>query len=149
MKNNRYEAAGGVVVHAGKVLVLRRPSRNEVRLPKGHMMDGEEPVAAALREIGEESGYVLLLPRADLGTRTIEFDRASEHVIRTEHFYAFTPAGQEAENCGQWEAQYEPIWLDWDAAIDALTYQNEKDWVKLAREALAGPQGAQREKDRW
>ena len=148
MKINRYEAAGGVVAHGGKVLVLRRPSRKEVRLPKGHVMDGEEPLAAALREIGEESGYVLLIPVANLGTRTIEFDRADEHVIRTEHFYAFSPSGQKADSCGQWEAQYEPLWLDWDAAIETLTYENEKNWVKLARKALPSPQGTQAEQTR-
>ena len=33
-----YVAAGAVVVHGGCVLVLRRPKRNEVRLPNGLMV---------------------------------------------------------------------------------------------------------------
>jgi len=72
----RYIAAGGVVVHDGRVLVLRRlsppsvpPTGGEVRLPKGHVEPGESVQAAALRETREESGYVNLVLQADLGTR--------------------------------------------------------------------------------
>lgn len=42
----RYVAAGGVVVGAGRVLVLERPGRNELRLPKGHVEHGESAEAA-------------------------------------------------------------------------------------------------------
>jgi 8-oxo-dGTP pyrophosphatase MutT (NUDIX family) len=53
---NRYNAAGGVVVWNDKVLILYRRLRNDFRLPKGHIEPAETPVAAALREIGEEAG---------------------------------------------------------------------------------------------
>ena len=52
-----YAAGGGVVVHDGRVLVLRRYSRDEIRLPKGHVDPGETVQEAALREVREESGY--------------------------------------------------------------------------------------------
>ena len=51
----RYETGGGVVVHEGKVLLLDRPKRGEVRLPKGHIDPGETPEMTALRETTEES----------------------------------------------------------------------------------------------
>jgi len=60
---------GGVVVHGDCVLVLRRPGRGEVRLPKGHVEPGESPQETALREVREESGCTGLEVRADLGTQ--------------------------------------------------------------------------------
>ena len=63
----RYTAAGGVVVCDGRVLVLRRSSRGEVRLPKGHVEPGEVPQETALRETGEESGYAGLRAEGDRG----------------------------------------------------------------------------------
>ncbi len=49
------EAAGGVVrSSSGKVLVLQR--RGKWDLPKGKVEEGEQPVEAALREVGEETG---------------------------------------------------------------------------------------------
>ena len=56
-RTERYLAAGGVVVHDNQVLVLRRPHRAEVRLPKGHVEPGEDAAEAAIRETQEESGY--------------------------------------------------------------------------------------------
>ena len=52
----RYTAAGGVVVRGEDVLVLRRPGRDEIRLPKGHVEPGEGLAEAALRETREETG---------------------------------------------------------------------------------------------
>jgi len=67
MRHVTYVAAGGVVIHEGQVLLLDRPGRGEVRLPKGHVEPGEEPAEAALREVREEAGYADLAILADLG----------------------------------------------------------------------------------
>ena len=49
-------SAGGVVVNAeGKVLVVNQHGTSW-SLPKGHIEDGEDALAAARREIYEESG---------------------------------------------------------------------------------------------
>ena len=83
MKTIRYKSAGGIVVQKGileqrppaetLLLLLDRPSRAEVRLPKGHIDPGESAEEAALRETGEETGYGDLHVLADLGCRTVKF----------------------------------------------------------------------------
>ena len=93
MRAIRYEAAGGVVVEGERVLVLRRPSRDEVRLPKGHVEKGESAQETALREVTEESGYDDLEIAADLGRQTVEFDYEGAHVVRDERYFLIRPQG--------------------------------------------------------
>ena len=51
-------AAGGVVVDAeGRVAVVHRPKYDDWTLPKGKLLAGEEPVAGAIREVEEETGF--------------------------------------------------------------------------------------------
>jgi 8-oxo-dGTP pyrophosphatase MutT (NUDIX family) len=114
------------------VLVLRRPSRNEVRLPKGHVEPGEDVRTTALREVREESGYAGLVVRGDLGVQVIEFDHARQHVVRTERYYLMTLAGDAGARPGGGERQFEPVWVTWDEALEALTFEAEREWVRRA-----------------
>jgi 8-oxo-dGTP diphosphatase len=49
-------AAGGVVVHEGRIAVVHRPRYDDWSLPKGKLDPGETWEQAALREIEEECG---------------------------------------------------------------------------------------------
>jgi 8-oxo-dGTP pyrophosphatase MutT (NUDIX family) len=131
----RYTAAGGVVVHDGRVLVLCRPGKGEVRLPKGHVEPGEAVQAAALRETREESGYADLVVRADLGTQVVEFDHGRRHVVRDERYFLMALAG-DPDSPVRGEEQFEPVWLTWDQALVALTFDVEQEWVRRAREMI-------------
>ncbi|HDQ74090.1 MAG TPA: NUDIX domain-containing protein [Chloroflexi bacterium] len=130
----QYVAAGGVVVHEGRVLVLRRPGRGEVRLPKGHVELGESAEAAAQREVCEESGCTGLLVEVDLGRQVVAFDYRGRRVVRTERYFLMRPLNG-AALLGECEPQFEPAWLTWDAALAALTFAVEREWVRRAREA--------------
>jgi 8-oxo-dGTP pyrophosphatase MutT (NUDIX family) len=132
METVRYFAAGGVVMHDERVLVLRRPSESEVRLPKGHVEPGESAQAAALRETREESGYVGLAAQADLGTQVVEFDYKERHVVRTEQYFLMTLADTSDLPSGG-EEQFEPTWLPWDEALAVLTFEAEQEWVRRAK----------------
>lgn len=60
--------AGGVVLNAnGDVLVVSQHG-DSWSLPKGHVDEGEETLAAAIREIKEESGITELVFVRELGT---------------------------------------------------------------------------------
>ena len=65
---SRTHSAGGVVLNAkGEVLVVSQHG-NSWSLPKGHIDPGEDALAAAKREIYEESGISELIYIGDLGS---------------------------------------------------------------------------------
>ena len=130
-----YQAAGGVVTDGDRVLVLRRPGRAEVRLPKGHIDPGETAVVAALRETAEESGYSGLAIIADLGELVVDFVYKGHQIRRSERYFLMklTPETIVASA----EAQFVPAWLSWTAAQNELTFAAERTWLQRARTALA------------
>jgi 8-oxo-dGTP pyrophosphatase MutT (NUDIX family) len=125
----RYQAAGGVVIDGrNRVLVLRRPSRKEVRLPKGHVEKGETCLQAALREVAEESGYGGLSVLGDLGHQVVRFEYKGKRIVRDEYYYMFalqdSTAAQDAP-----ERQFVPEWLTWEQALEQLSFAAEREWV--------------------
>ena len=134
MKVVYYRAAGGVVVHEGAVLLLDRPERGEVRLPKGHVEAGESSAEAAVREVREEAGYASLEIVADLGeqqTRFVDLYR-KRRVVRDERYFLMrlhdmTQVEREAA-----EQQFKPIWVPLAEAVSRLTYEAEREFVRRA-----------------
>ncbi len=55
-EKGRVMAAGGVILHDGRVCVIHRPRYEDWSLPKGKLDKGENFQAAALREVWEETG---------------------------------------------------------------------------------------------
>ncbi len=133
MRAIRYQAAGGIVIDAGQILILRRDSRDETRLPKGHIEPGESAQETALREVQEESGYDALEILADLGHQTVEFNYKDAHVIRDEHYFLMGLCGSRA-NKRKSEKQFRPEWLSWEQALGELSFQTEREWVRRAKD---------------
>ena len=136
MKKKHYRAAGGVVVDAGKVLLLQRPSLNEVRLPKGHIDPGESPPETACREVTEESGYADLEILTDLGEQRVEFEDKGAHVTRDEYYFLMRLRSPQQIVRDPHEFQFTPVWVPWEEALETVTYKAEREWLKRAREAL-------------
>lgn len=133
----RYETGGGIVVHEGKVLLLDRPKRGEVRLPKGHIDPGETPEMTALRETTEESGYADLQIIAALGCHLVEFDYEDTHYIRNEYYFLMQLTGtQRIKRSKLDEKQFRPIWVPFADAVAKLTFPAEKQVVSLALQVL-------------
>ncbi|MBP8292737.1 MAG: NUDIX domain-containing protein [Caldilineaceae bacterium] len=136
MAERHYAAAGGVVVDGDRMLVLERPERNEVRLPKGHVEPGEDIAQTAVRETQEESGYADLALVADLGEQTVEFDFAGDHVTRTEHYFLLDLRSQRRIKQPAKDArQFKPVWLTFADAIARLTFVSEQEFARRAAAA--------------
>jgi 8-oxo-dGTP pyrophosphatase MutT (NUDIX family) len=61
--NERVDAAGGVVVQDGRVLLVHRPRYDDWTFPKGKLDPEETFEDAALREVEEETGLRCSLGR--------------------------------------------------------------------------------------
>jgi 8-oxo-dGTP pyrophosphatase MutT (NUDIX family) len=129
----RYSSAGGVVVHEDNVLVLDRPDRDEVRLPKGHIEDGESPDAAALRETAEEAGYDDLEIIVGLGDQVVEFDYKGHHYVRNEHYFLMhLRSDRQCERGPKDAAQFRVRWVPIASVLEELTFPAEQDAVRRA-----------------
>jgi len=141
MESIQYRAAGGVVVHDGKMLLLDRPTRGEVRLPKGHVEPGESPQETALREVREEAGYADLEIVADLGTITNRFvvPARNRDVVRDETFFLMRLCSDEPFQRDDHDAsQFNALWVPLDDAPACLTFESEKELARRAIQAWRG-----------
>jgi 8-oxo-dGTP pyrophosphatase MutT (NUDIX family) len=136
VKTIEYEAAGGVIIHDGQMLVLDRPSREEIRLPKGHIESGETPEKTALREVQEETGLGNLTIVEDLGSQTVEFDYKGAHYRRVEHYFLMRHTqGEFVKQPDKDAKQFKPMWIPMEDAASRLTYESEQIVARRAIEA--------------
>jgi ADP-ribose pyrophosphatase YjhB (NUDIX family) len=130
------ESAGGIVLNnSGQVLVVSQHGTSW-SLPKGHIEAGEDHLAAARREIHEESGVTQLEYVRDLGSyqrhrisRT-GGDDASE--LKTIHMFLFKTT-QEALRPIDPENP-EARWVEKTAVAEMLTHQADRDFFLQAIE---------------
>jgi 8-oxo-dGTP pyrophosphatase MutT (NUDIX family) len=143
-----YDAAGGVVVDGELALVLFRPSRNEVRLPKGHVEPGESHLEAAVREIGEESGFTDIEEICPLGTQVVKFtserDGRPMGISRTEHGFLFNLRSKAEAPRGEEDLKFEPVWWPINDLVGLLTFPPEREWARRAIIALSERAGRDR-----
>ena len=137
MKTATLTVAGGVVTHGEQVLVLRSARYSDLRLPKGHIEEGESPEQAALREVGEESGYTDLEVIADLGEQTVEFDVDDQHTIRHEHYYLMRLRSTRQEARELSDLKFTPEWMPWKQAISDLEFDEERRWLLRGKAKLS------------
>ena len=119
------EAAGGVVwrrTPAGEVevLLVHRPRYDDWTVPKGKLGAGEDHVAAALREVEEETGLRCRLGEELPSTSYVDRKGRPKRV----RYWSMTPAGGDFTPTDEVD---EVRWLPVDAAASLLTYPRDRD----------------------
>lgn len=124
------DIAGGVVVntHTGYILIVNQ-NGDSWSLPKGHVEDGETLLAAAQREITEESGITVMTPQARLGTyERLKIGKggvgedASEQ--KTIHMYLFST--DEDTLLPRDPRNPEARWVPREDVVNLLTHEKDK-----------------------
>ena len=137
----RYQAAGGIVIRENGewFLLLERPGRRELRLPKGHIEPGETREQAAVREVQEETGYAEVTILADLGSYTHTFyDYLKDReVTRTESYFLMRLDSEQAYSGPQYAHEnFQCKWVKRDEAERLTTYESEREFIRRAQRAL-------------
>lgn len=144
MRLNQYQAAGGVVLRAGRLLVLHKHARSEYVLPKGHVEAGETVEATALRETREETGYKNFRVLTSLGTGHVEFNRPdeAERVVRDETYFLLELLDEERDDAQDHDdaehdrTAFELVWLTPAEAEARMTFDTGRTFVHRAVEWL-------------
>jgi 8-oxo-dGTP pyrophosphatase MutT (NUDIX family) len=141
MQTIHYHASGGIIIHDGQVLLLRKPALGEIVLPKGHIEPGETPEQTALRETAEETGY--LSPRivADLGTEQARYVFQGKQYVRDETYFLMALDDQRRaardgyDDAEHDRATFELLWTPLDEAAGRMTFEPARTFVRRAVEA--------------
>jgi 8-oxo-dGTP pyrophosphatase MutT (NUDIX family) len=131
-------SAGGVVyrIDGGQPLfLLIRDSYQNWGFPKGHIEDGENAEAAALREVEEETGLDGLVLRGTIDTIDWFFRFRGQLIHKFCHFYLIETASsdtlpQRAEGITACR------WTSFDEAQSLVSYANAREILRRAQEIL-------------
>jgi 8-oxo-dGTP diphosphatase len=124
-------AAGAVVTRTGpegkEFLLVHRDYREDWTFPKGKVESGEHTIAAAVREVREETGFAIQLG-IRLPTQTYKIE---ERVKDSHYWSAELLSGTFLPN----DEVDEIAWLTFDDAANRLTYEHDVEVLKAAQAA--------------
>lgn len=115
-------------------IALRRAKDASIVLPKGHVESGEAAWHTAVREIREEMGLLAEI-NGWAGVTTFSFDGEDRRVV---YFTARAEPGPEFER----HLETNTILIDIDDAVDAVTFDSDRDLVRTAIDRLRASSGA-------
>ena len=131
-------SSGGVVARRmdGNVhLLLIRDPYGKWGLPKGHVENGESSCEAALREVREATGLTHLEAGPSLGSIDWYFRLRGDLVHKfCDYFLMASPDGDTSPEVS--EGITECRWLPVDEAIETVEYDNAREVVVRAADAL-------------
>lgn len=133
-------SAGGVVFRAEgpePLFLLIRDSYQNWGFPKGHLEQGEQPAAAALREVREETGLAALELRAPVDTIDWHFRFRGRLIHKVCHFFLME-AGDGATKPQRAEGITACRWARYDDASKLLSYENARGVLARAHALLGG-----------
>jgi 8-oxo-dGTP pyrophosphatase MutT (NUDIX family) len=128
-------SAGGIVYrleHGEPVFLLIRDSYQNWGFPKGHLEGEEAPLAAAVREVAEETGVAELEVRGEIDTIDWYFRFHGRLIHKVCSFFLMESASD--ETCPQ---RAEGItacrWVPYDEAAKLISYANARRVLERAR----------------
>jgi 8-oxo-dGTP pyrophosphatase MutT (NUDIX family) len=134
-------SAGGVVFRiadGAPVFLLIRDSYKNWGFPKGHLETGEQPEAAALREVSEETGLSDLLLRGRIDTIDWHFRFRGRLIHKICHFYLME-TGETSTSPQRAEGITACRWLPFAEAEELISYANARDVLRKARAIVTTP----------
>ncbi len=150
-KPEREVSAGGIVFRrqpdlSARFLLIRDPYEHW-GFPKGHLEGEESPAEAAFRESAEETGLTDLVMLGPIRIIDWHFRFRGRYIHKYCHFFLFeSPAADVVPQQDEGITDYR--WLELEAALEQLSYDNARGVLKrageMARTLVAMGQGRPR-----
>ena len=137
-------SAGGVVYRRSpvgiEVVLVARPAERLWALPKGTPEPGESLEETALREVQEETGLLVEIARPIAEIHYSYVVRSHNiRVAKVVHHFLMEPRGGDvADHDHEYDVA---AWVEAQDAMRRLTYDNERDMLRLALEFLESDPG--------
>jgi len=116
-------AAGGLVVRAGRVVVVHRPKYDDWAFPKGKLEDGESWEEAALREVEEETGL-----RCELGEYVGSTHYPMREGMKEVRYYRMSTDAERQPRNEVDDLQ----WVTFEEAAALLSYEYDRELLSNA-----------------
>jgi ADP-ribose pyrophosphatase len=132
-------SAGGIVYRIDRgepIFLLIRDSYKNWGFPKGHLEAGEQPDAAALREVEEETGLRDLVIRGPVDTIEWSFRFRGDPIHKVCHFFLMETA-QSDTSPQRTEGITACRWSNYAAAARMLSYRNAREVLSRAHSIIA------------
>lgn len=138
-------SAGGVVYRMDgdrPLFLLIRDSYRNWGFPKGHLETGEQPEAAATREVREETGLAALELRCPIETIDWYFRFRGRLIHKVCHFYLMQTDHSETSP-QRAEGITACRWAPFEEARAAISYANARQVLERAHSLVVSPPGQQ------
>ena len=126
-------SAGAVVFHRGERIEYLLLLSTYWGFPKGHLEQGEDERAAALREIHEEAGLQVTLLDGFRYVEKYTYQRKGQPTPK-QAIYFLGEAGTRAARLSR--EHTDMAWLSFDAALACLQFDGLRDTLRAADEFL-------------
>ena len=120
---NKIKKAGCIIEKENKILLSLYKSLNYWNIPKGHVEEGETFEQAAKREMKEEIGCEVEV-KGKAGV--VSYKDVDEDDTELVVFYAKIISGSPRPETDE----YELVWMTKKEAIEIVTYNEMKDFIK-------------------
>jgi ADP-ribose pyrophosphatase YjhB (NUDIX family) len=133
-------SAGGIVYrldHGEPRYLLIRDAYKNWGFPKGHLEGGEQPEAAAVREVGEETGVKDLAIRGLVGTIEWRFRFRGDLIHKVCHFFLMESARSRTSPLRA-EGITACRWSTYGEAERMVAYKNARAVLRRAHHMILG-----------